>query len=816
VVARKEEGIKASWLPRIAQALPTGFTDTAIEEAVEDPEEKQATVGDPIYMGRNLGRLALINQLMESPQVKAVATNIPQMAPSLDKIGADMRAEIDRTAYAMVQRMGDPAAFEPHLVNNFFIQLAELYDDEIVGEMQEQTIRTINDVAVQADVKNTFQELFNVAMSEQVKGRTLPTTAPAFFASSSWRIRTAQAPGTQADVVQETPPTDVVPGQYPPGVLLTPKYQGYDHLEKDLVELGPERAYKQIFEQIQDQDSAKGALAAFFQGSPAGLATLYSLLVQENKAEPIDKELVEKIMEKHPELSEKSACKQCKGCQGLWLPPDAKMEKQASGGVGGANQAYHTHGPWEKRFCPKLRNITNTFVCRYHCLDGLAIDDNEILCGEAIWRQAIMDKYSREYRDADGNWVGGYINKRFEVVRDTGGHPYQLKPGQRRSPIHEDAWSTEKRLQEMRRDEAANRGYSETTGDPKGLYNWDPHEQHGTTKNPQFAEKPKDPIAKIAQNETKEAKKGVPVNPWAVCTETVGREDKEKYEECVLKVKSKHPIKKEESSWLPKAEQPKQEKQAEVSESDSMWDEPRTSSADPDSWNPCTVTAEADTRQTTSSWKMEKDAFPSPVDAPADVGPAGTECEKCRMTGPAGAKVCPNPGCGGKMRTMPKQEFWQKTKTIPKEDAGMMPSMGSSGGNARFSHGVFRYVAADGTVGYGDTIREAQARTDLSELQPRSLEEEASEVSYFMQEPPGQVSVPQAQPVATPQALPPQAEIQGGVSELGEPKAEEQHTSGGELDLAYSQELFQNDPEEQEEYEEQQDRIVLGPDPSTK
>ena len=37
-----------------------------------------------------------------------------------------------------------------------------------------------------------------------------------------------------------------------------------------------------------------------------------------------------------------------------------------------------------------------------------------------------------------------------------------------------------------------------------------------------------------------EAKK---VNPWAVCTASVGRDDADKYERCVLKVKKKHGIK---------------------------------------------------------------------------------------------------------------------------------------------------------------------------------------------------------------------------------------------------------------------------------
>ena len=88
--------------------------------------------------------------------------------------------------------------------------------------------------------------------------------------------------------------------------------------------------------------------------------------------------------------------------QGLILPPadsglystaDHKLKetKTASGYLGGANDAYITHGPRDIRYCPKLRNVISTFVCRYHCLDGLPVDDAQILCGEAIWRQNVMD-----------------------------------------------------------------------------------------------------------------------------------------------------------------------------------------------------------------------------------------------------------------------------------------------------------------------------------------------------------------------------------------------------------------------------------------
>jgi len=62
-----------------------------------------------------------------------------------------------------------------------------------------------------------------------------------------------------------------------------------------------------------------------------------------------------------------------------------------------------------------------------------------------------MDKYSREYRDKDGNWVGGYLNKRFEIDRQVPvTSNYQLKPGQKRKPILPEYGNLESRLQFQR------------------------------------------------------------------------------------------------------------------------------------------------------------------------------------------------------------------------------------------------------------------------------------------------------------------------------------------------------------------------------
>ena len=139
-------------------------------------------------------------------------------------------------------------------------------------------------------------------------------------------------------------------------------------------------------------------------------------------------------------------------------------------------QQYLLYGPTEKRICPKLRgknlsvgDVVSEYTCRHHCLDGIVIDDNKTVCGEALWRANAMDKFSREYVDEDGNTVGGYINKRFEVNRNVPEeNKMRLKPGETRKP-RPAAWgNTESRLQDMRAKEGQARGYRPeiNTGEP--------------------------------------------------------------------------------------------------------------------------------------------------------------------------------------------------------------------------------------------------------------------------------------------------------------------------------------------------------------
>ena len=129
------------------------------------------------------------------------------------------------------------------------------------------------------------------------------------------------------------------------------------------------------------------------------------------------------------------------------------------------NESYVLEGPENTTYCPKLRNQISQYMCRYHCLDGLLMgDQKKVACGEAIWRGTVMDKFSRQYKDKDGEWVGGYLNKRFETTRNTEGNDLQIKAKNKRIEDREEYWNYERRMEQMRADEGKERGYAPTEG----------------------------------------------------------------------------------------------------------------------------------------------------------------------------------------------------------------------------------------------------------------------------------------------------------------------------------------------------------------
>ena len=109
-------------------------------------------------------------------------------------------------------------------------------------------------------------------------------------------------------------------------------------------------------------------------------------------------------------------------------------------------------GSDQTRIDPFLRQpVSDWHIVERNKGFGLVVDDVWNIDYESIWRENIMDKYSRPYRDKEGNWVGGYIQKRFEVdknIPETSN--YQLKPGQKRKPVIPEHGNTESRLQAAR------------------------------------------------------------------------------------------------------------------------------------------------------------------------------------------------------------------------------------------------------------------------------------------------------------------------------------------------------------------------------
>ncbi len=128
------------------------------------------------------------------------------------------------------------------------------------------------------------------------------------------------------------------------------------------------------------------------------------------------------------------------------LTKEAQMMRQDS-----------VYGDMDLKICPKLpysvgKRLISSYNCRHYCLDSITFDDDphRVYCAEALWRRHVMDKFSREFKDKDGKWVGGYINERFQVYNDDGGNNMQLANGERTRKPRPHQYSTERRLEEAR------------------------------------------------------------------------------------------------------------------------------------------------------------------------------------------------------------------------------------------------------------------------------------------------------------------------------------------------------------------------------
>lgn len=124
----------------------------------------------------------------------------------------------------------------------------------------------------------------------------------------------------------------------------------------------------------------------------------------------------------------------------------------------------------------KVDAFTGQLISDWHLIErnkgfGGKIDDVFNIDWEGTWRKNVMDKYFREYRDENGNWVGGYIESRFEVDRNVPPiNDYQLKPNELRKPYIPELSHTEARLEANRTKLNKERGYSPAEkGSP---FNW--------------------------------------------------------------------------------------------------------------------------------------------------------------------------------------------------------------------------------------------------------------------------------------------------------------------------------------------------------
>lgn len=147
------------------------------------------------------------------------------------------------------------------------------------------------------------------------------------------------------------------------------------------------------------------------------------------------------------------------------MKENGKMKKVAQ------NQRTNLYSNMPLRVCPKLPavrgdRLISTYNCRFYCLDSITFDDDpdRVYCAETLWRRHIMDKFSREWKNEEGKWVGGYLNERFYKFPDNGtpanpdvpsdhGNQMQLPHGVRTRQARPDEFSYERRLEQRRGNE---------------------------------------------------------------------------------------------------------------------------------------------------------------------------------------------------------------------------------------------------------------------------------------------------------------------------------------------------------------------------
>ena len=239
------------------------------------------------------------------------------------------------------------------------------------------------------------------------------------------------------------------------------KYKTHAELNDILVNIASSQNAFQIAwnevqqENPQEPDSAQSALKSYFQdfntkGDEQRLAdaeVIYSYIYGNEDPVSVEapyKELgasVNKVSEMIKKLAQESVSKDEKTVFNLTKTAQHKTLDNSI-----------LWGPGQTRIDPFLHQpVSDWHIVERNKGFGLVVDDIWNIDYETIWRENIMDKYSRPYKDKEGNWVGGYIQKRFEVDKNIPeASNMQLKPGQLRKPVLPEYGNTESRLQAAR------------------------------------------------------------------------------------------------------------------------------------------------------------------------------------------------------------------------------------------------------------------------------------------------------------------------------------------------------------------------------
>ena len=236
------------------------------------------------------------------------------------------------------------------------------------------------------------------------------------------------------------------------------KFLDHAHLRDTLVEMTLDQAMAALVSKIEDKsvvDDESGSIVNPRQTVKDGIQRFYEPDVSSEGQLDISNEIFDALP-----LSLKSEEYQqptMTGIEqevvaGIVRDTDLILEKAAQGLFGGsknrifnlsktaqAHSFQHNmflYGPEQTRISP----FTGDIQSGLHLIEqnkgfGLKIDDILDVDFEAIWRGNIMDKYSRPYKNEKGEWVGGYINKRFEVNQwIPEGNNLQLAPNKRSRP----------------------------------------------------------------------------------------------------------------------------------------------------------------------------------------------------------------------------------------------------------------------------------------------------------------------------------------------------------------------------------------------